>query len=83
MNENFTEGYADGLHGAGMQDRNTRGIWGWYADMRYREGFILGSIDRRGSLAKDAAEREAAQQAEYEVVTPVEKPKRVRKVVKK
>lgn len=83
MKENFTEGYTDGLHGAGMPDRNTRGIWGWYADMRYREGFILGSLDRHASRVRDAAQREAAQQAEYEVVAPVEKPKRVRKAVKK
>jgi hypothetical protein len=44
------EGYADGLAGAGLQDRTVDG----QADTQYINGFILGSLDRKEMLKNNS-----------------------------
>lgn len=40
------EGYNDGLAGSGMQDRESNTARDWFDDTLYREGFLVGSIER-------------------------------------
>ena len=54
MNMDYQEGYADGLAGAGIQDRAETALRGQssFADaLQYGEGFIDGSFDRKPMLA--------------------------------
>ena len=55
MTMDYQEGYADGLAGAGMQDRMSfmRGADAHWREIDlYEEGFELGSLDRKPMLAK-------------------------------
>ena len=47
----FHEGYADGLAGAGMQDRPEAGL----LPGMYERGFVLGSLDRKAMLVREGA----------------------------
>ena len=50
---NHLEGYCDGIAGAGLQDRVDSGL-DPYSFWDYRNGFILGSLDRKEMLKNNS-----------------------------
>jgi hypothetical protein len=55
----YQEGYADGLAGAGVQDRSTDSWIELQDEYDYELGFIHGSMDRKTMLTAEAAKFDA------------------------